>query len=157
VALARTFGARGVGLVRTEHMFFAESRINVFREMVISGSVDERRRNLARLLPMQKADFYKLFKIMEGYPVIIRLLDAPLHEFLPHNDQEMDRFMRYLNAGQKGAKRLSRARSRCAARRCTSSTRCSATGGAGSPCPTRDLRDAGPGHLRAVYQLRKEA
>jgi pyruvate,orthophosphate dikinase len=88
-------------------MFFAESRINVFREMVISSSVEDRRRNLARLLPMQKADFYKLFKIMEGYPVIIRLLDAPLHEFLPHNDQEMDRFMRHLNAGQKGAKRLS--------------------------------------------------
>jgi pyruvate,orthophosphate dikinase len=106
-ALARSFGARGIGLVRTEHMFFAESRINVFREMVISGSVEERRRNLARLLPMQKTDFYKLFKIMEGYPVIIRLLDAPLHEFLPHNDQEMDRFMRYLNAGRKGAKRLS--------------------------------------------------
>jgi pyruvate,orthophosphate dikinase len=106
-ALARTFGARGIGLVRTEHMFFAESRINVFREMVISSSVEDRRRNLARLLPMQKADFYKLFKIMEGYPVIIRLLDAPLHEFLPHNDQEMDRFMRHLNAGQKGAKRLS--------------------------------------------------
>jgi pyruvate,orthophosphate dikinase len=106
-ALARTFGARGIGLVRTEHMFFAESRINVFREMVVSGSVEERRRNLARLLPMQKTDFYKLFKIMVGYPVIIRLLDAPLHEFLPHNDQEMDRFMRHLNAGQKGAKRLS--------------------------------------------------
>ena len=105
--LARTFGARGIGLVRTEHMFFADSRINVFREMVISGSVEERRRNLARLLPMQKADFYKLFKIMEGYPVIIRLLDAPLHEFLPHNDQEMERFMRHLNAGQKGARRLS--------------------------------------------------
>jgi len=106
-ALARSFGARGIGLVRTEHMFFAESRINVFREMVISGSVEERRRNLARLLPMQKADFYKLFKIMEGYPVIIRLLDAPLHEFLPHNDQEMDRFLRYLNSGKKGSARLS--------------------------------------------------
>jgi pyruvate,orthophosphate dikinase len=93
--------------VRTEHMFFAESRINVFREMVISGSVEERRRNLARLLPMQKADFYKLFKIMEGFPVIIRLLDAPLHEFLPHNDQEMGRFLAHLNTGKKGAKRLS--------------------------------------------------
>jgi pyruvate,orthophosphate dikinase len=106
-ALARSFGARGIGLVRTEHMFFAESRINVFREMVISGSVEERRRNLTRLLPMQKADFYKLFKIMEGFPVIIRLLDAPLHEFLPHNDQEMGRFLAHLNTGKKGAKRLS--------------------------------------------------
>ena len=108
-ALARSFGARGIGLVRTEHMFFAESRINVFREMVISGSVEERRHNLNRLLPMQKADFYKLFKIMVGFPVIIRLLDAPLHEFLPHNDQEMSRFLAYLNAGKKGAKRLSAA------------------------------------------------
>jgi pyruvate,orthophosphate dikinase len=108
-ALARSFGARGIGLVRTEHMFFAESRINVFREMVISGSVEERRRNLNRLLPMQKADFYKLFKIMEGFPVIIRLLDAPLHEFLPHNDQEMGRFLAHLNTQKKGAKRLTAA------------------------------------------------
>jgi pyruvate,orthophosphate dikinase len=107
VTLARTFGARGIGLVRTEHMFFAEKRINVFREMVISGSLEERKKALAKLLPMQKADFYKLFKIMEGYPVIIRLLDAPLHEFLPHNDAEMEAFMKYLNVGKKGASRLS--------------------------------------------------
>ncbi|MGD0724449.1 MAG: putative PEP-binding protein [Spirochaetia bacterium] len=105
-ALARKFGAKGIGLVRTEHMFFDEKRINVFREMVLSDSTEERKRALAKLLPMQKADFYKLLKIMEGYPVIIRLLDAPLHEFLPHNDQELERFMRYLNAGKKGAKRL---------------------------------------------------
>ncbi len=106
-ALARKFGARGIGLVRTEHMFFDEKRINVFREMVLSESVDERKRALQKLLPMQKADFYKLLKIMEGYPVIIRLLDAPLHEFLPHNDQELERFMKYLNVGKKGAKRVS--------------------------------------------------
>ena len=105
-ALARKFGARGIGLVRTEHMFFDEKRINVFREMVLSDSVEERRKALAKLLPMQKADFYKLLKIMEGYPVIIRLLDAPLHEFLPHNDQELERFMQYLNAGKKGAARV---------------------------------------------------
>jgi pyruvate,orthophosphate dikinase len=104
--LARTFGARGIGLCRTEHMFFATNRINVFREMVISGSLEERKKSLAKLQPMQKTDFYKLFKIMEGYPVIIRLLDAPLHEFLPHNDDEMGQFMSYLNAGKKGAKRL---------------------------------------------------
>ena len=106
-ALARKFGAKGIGLVRTEHMFFDDKRINVFREMVLSDSSEERKRALAKLLPMQKADFYKLLKIMEGYPVIIRLLDAPLHEFLPHNDQELERFMRYLNVGKKGAKRLS--------------------------------------------------
>jgi pyruvate, orthophosphate dikinase len=105
-ALARKFGAKGIGLVRTEHMFFEEKRINVFREMVLSDSVEERKRALAKLLPMQKTDFYKLLKIMEGYPVIIRLLDAPLHEFLPHNDQELERFMRYLNTGKTGAKRV---------------------------------------------------
>jgi pyruvate,orthophosphate dikinase len=100
-ALARRFGARGIGLVRTEHMFFDEKRINVFREMVLSDSQEERKKALAKLLPMQKNDFYQLLKIMEGYPVIIRLLDAPLHEFLPHNDDELDRFMQYLNAGKK--------------------------------------------------------
>jgi pyruvate, orthophosphate dikinase len=103
-ALARKFGARGIGLVRTEHMFFEEKRINVFREMVLSDSVEERRKALAKLLPMQKADFYKLLKIMEGYPVIIRLLDSPLHEFLPQNEQEFDRLMKYLNAGKKSGK-----------------------------------------------------
>jgi len=105
-ALARKFGARGIGLVRTEHMFFEEKRINVFREMVLSDSVEERKKALNRLLPMQKADFYKLLKIMEGYPVIIRLLDAPLHEFLPHNDQEFDRFMKYLNTGKKPSAKI---------------------------------------------------
>jgi pyruvate,orthophosphate dikinase len=105
-ALARKFGARGIGLVRTEHMFFEEKRINVFREMVLSDSVEERKKALNKLLPMQKADFYKLLKIMEGYPVIIRLLDAPLHEFLPHNEQEFVRFMKYLNAGKKPSARV---------------------------------------------------
>jgi len=105
-ALARTFGARGIGLVRTEHMFFDDKRINVFREMVISGSREERVKALDKLLPMQKTDFYKLLKIMEGYPVIIRLLDAPLHEFLPHNNDEMERFLNYLNAGKKASARI---------------------------------------------------
>ena len=106
-ALARKFGAKGIGLVRTEHMFFEEKRINVFREMVLSDSVEERKKALGKLQPMQKADFYKLFKIMEDYPVIIRLLDAPLHEFLPHNDQELDKFMNYLNVGKTGSKKVS--------------------------------------------------
>jgi pyruvate,orthophosphate dikinase len=105
-ALARKFGAHGIGLVRTEHMFFEEKRINVFREMVLSDSVEDRKKALAKLLPMQKTDFYKLFKIMEDYPVIIRLLDAPLHEFLPHNDQELEKFMKYLNVGKSGTKRV---------------------------------------------------
>ena len=105
-ALARKFGARGIGLVRTEHMFFEEKRINVFREMVLSDSVEERRKALAKLQPMQKADFYKLFKIMEDYPVIIRLLDAPLHEFLPHNDQELEKLMKHLNTGKSASKKV---------------------------------------------------
>jgi pyruvate,orthophosphate dikinase len=102
--LARTFGARGIGLCRTEHMFFAEKRINVFREMVIADSKEERLVALEKLKPMQKADFYKLFKIMQGYDVTIRLLDAPLHEFLPHNPDEMKKFLDYLDSQGKAKK-----------------------------------------------------
>ena len=103
--LARTFGASGIGLCRTEHMFFDEKRINVFREMVISDSKKERQKALNKLKPMQKTDFYKLFKIMKGHEVTIRLLDAPLHEFLPHNPQEMKDFITYLNSSRtKGTK-----------------------------------------------------
>ncbi|RPJ08641.1 MAG: pyruvate, phosphate dikinase [Spirochaetaceae bacterium] len=106
--LARTFGAHGIGLCRTEHMFFDEKRINVFREMVISDSVEERREALNKLKPMQRADFYKLFKIMEGFEVTIRLLDAPLHEFLPHNTEEMKKFIAYLRK-QPGKMKISEA------------------------------------------------
>ncbi|MBN1798969.1 MAG: pyruvate, phosphate dikinase [Spirochaetales bacterium] len=102
--LARTFGARGIGLCRTEHMFFAEKRINVFREMVIADTEKERMVALEKLRPMQKADFYKLFKIMQGYVVTIRLLDAPLHEFLPHNPDEMKKFLDYLDDQDKTKK-----------------------------------------------------
>ncbi len=99
--LAKNFGAAGIGLCRTEHMFFHEKRINVFREMILADSKEERIKALNKLKPIQKVDFYKLFKIMEGYPVTIRLLDAPLHEFLPHNPDEMDAFVAYLNQGRK--------------------------------------------------------
>ncbi len=102
--LARKFGARGIGLCRTEHMFFDEKRINVFREMVIADTQKERLSALEKLKPMQKADFYKLFKIMQGYDVTIRLLDAPLHEFLPHNPDEMKKFLDYLDAQDKTKK-----------------------------------------------------
>jgi pyruvate,orthophosphate dikinase len=102
--LARTFGARGIGLCRTEHMFFDEKRINVFREMVIADTQKERMTALEKLKPMQKADFYKLFKIMQGFDVTIRLLDAPLHEFLPHNPDEMKKFLDYLDAQDKTKK-----------------------------------------------------
>ncbi len=86
---AREFGAEGIGLCRTEHMFFDEERITVMREMIIAQNGDDRRKALAKLLPMQKSDFAALFEIMSGLPVTIRLLDPPLHEFLPHGENEM--------------------------------------------------------------------
>ncbi len=86
---ARDFGAQGIGLARTEHMFFDAERIPDMRAMILSENEEGRRAALARLLPYQKQDFKDLFKIMEGMPVVIRLLDPPLHEFLPHTDAEM--------------------------------------------------------------------
>lgn len=86
---ARDFGAQGIGLARTEHMFFDAARIPDMRAMILSDNEEGRRAALARLLPYQKQDFKDLFKIMEGMPVVIRLLDPPLHEFLPHTDAEM--------------------------------------------------------------------
>jgi pyruvate,orthophosphate dikinase len=81
---ARAFGAEGIGLCRTEHMFFNEGRIVAMREMILADDEEGRRRALAKLLPMQRQDFIELFEIMAGLPVTIRLLDPPLHEFLPH-------------------------------------------------------------------------
>ncbi|MBI5212716.1 MAG: pyruvate, phosphate dikinase, partial [Nitrospirae bacterium] len=86
---ARNFGAEGIGLCRTEHMFFGPDRIKAVREMILSDTVDERKRALAKLLPFQKQDFMGIFKAMAGFPVTIRLLDPPLHEFLPHTDKEL--------------------------------------------------------------------
>ena len=86
---ARDFGAQGIGLARTEHMFFDAERIPDMRAMILSENEEGRRAALARLLPYQKQDFKDLFKIMEGMPVVIRLQDPPLHEFLPHTDAEM--------------------------------------------------------------------
>jgi pyruvate,orthophosphate dikinase len=85
---ARTFGAEGIGLCRTEHMFFEEGRILAMREMICADDEAGRRRALAKILPMQRRDFEELFEIMGGLPVTIRLLDPPLHEFLPHGDEE---------------------------------------------------------------------
>ena len=85
---ARAFGAEGIGLCRTEHMFFGAERIGVMREMIMASNEAERRLALAKLLPMQKADFVELFEIMAGLPVTIRLLDPPLHEFLPKERAE---------------------------------------------------------------------
>ncbi|MEA1832773.1 pyruvate, phosphate dikinase [Methylobacterium durans] len=86
---ARNFGAEGIGLCRTEHMFFEGDRIVAVREMILSDDVDGRRQALAKILPYQRQDFLELFTIMSGLPVTIRLLDPPLHEFLPHTDAEV--------------------------------------------------------------------
>lgn len=87
---ARDFGAEGIGLCRTEHMFFGADRIDAVREMIIAESKMEREQALQKLLPMQRHDFYEIFKIMQGYPVTIRLLDPPLHEFLPQTTREVN-------------------------------------------------------------------
>ena len=87
--VAVKFGAEGIGLCRTEHMFFDEDRIRAVREMILADDEKQRRAALAKLLPMQREDFVQLFEIMGGLPVTIRLLDPPLHEFLPHTDEEI--------------------------------------------------------------------
>ncbi len=84
--VARDFGAEGIGLCRTEHMFFAPDRIRAMREMIVAKDEEGRRKALEKLLPMQREDFTQIFRVMEGLPVIIRLLDPPLHEFLPQED-----------------------------------------------------------------------
>ena len=86
---ARNFGAEGIGLCRTEHMFFEGERIVAVREMILADDAKGRRAALAKLLPMQRADFVELFTIMQGLPVTIRLLDPPLHEFLPNTEEEI--------------------------------------------------------------------
>ncbi len=91
---ARRFGAEGIGLCRTEHMFFDGDRIVAMREMIMAEDATGRRAALATILPMQRADFVELFKIMRGLPVTIRLLDPPLHEFLPHTAAEMEEIAR---------------------------------------------------------------
>jgi len=88
-ATARRFGAEGIGLCRTEHMFFEADRIIAVRQMILADALDDRKAALAKLLPMQRGDFEAIFKAMEGLPVTIRLLDPPLHEFLPQKDEEI--------------------------------------------------------------------
>ena len=89
--VAREFGAEGIGLCRTEHMFFDGDRIDAVREMILADNEEGRRKALAKVKPYQKEDFLGLFTAMEGLPVTIRLLDPPLHEFIPHNDDEIER------------------------------------------------------------------
>jgi pyruvate, orthophosphate dikinase len=87
--IAVRFGAEGIGLCRTEHMFFDEDRIQAVREMILADDEKARRAALAKILPMQRGDFVELFEIMKGLPVTIRLLDPPLHEFLPHSEEDI--------------------------------------------------------------------
>ena len=95
------FGAEGIGLCRTEHMFFDEDRIQAVREMILADDEKSRRAALAKLLPMQRADFVELFEIMDGRPVTIRLLDPPLHEFLPHGEEEIAEVAKAMGADPK--------------------------------------------------------
>ncbi len=94
---AREFGAQGIGLCRTEHMFFEADRIAAIREMIVSKTSEQRELALNKILPMQRSDFEGLYKVMSGYPVVIRLLDPPLHEFLPHDDEEISALAKDMN------------------------------------------------------------
>ena len=93
----RDFGAEGIGLCRTEHMFFEGERISAMREMILASDAEGRQRALAKLLPMQRTDFEGIFRAMEGFPVTIRLLDPPLHEFLPKETEEIEALARQMN------------------------------------------------------------
>ena len=135
---ARTFGAEGIGLCRTEHMFFAEDRIPHMQAMILARDEKTRRKALQKLLPMQRKDFAGLFKAMDGFPVVIRTLDPPLHEFLPKREDLMVDLARLPHADIKQKKEMSAkynipvgrteeaaCRSCCSAwKSCTSSTRC---------------------------------
>jgi pyruvate,orthophosphate dikinase len=139
---ARQFGAEGIGLCRTEHMFFDDTRIAAVREMILADDEAGRRAALAKIAPFQKADFVELFTIMEGLPVTIRLLDPPLHEFLPHTEEDVKPWPRPL---------ASTPPSCCAApRSCTRPTRCWAIAAAGwaSRTPRSTRCRSGPSSRR---------
>ena len=99
--ISREFGAEGIGLCRTEHMFFNEERIVSMRQMILSKTTEDRKEALKKLLPYQKSDFVEIFKIMNGLPVTVRLLDPPLHEFLPKTDKDIDNIAKELNLTEK--------------------------------------------------------
>ncbi|MBA2686195.1 MAG: pyruvate, phosphate dikinase [Gemmatimonadaceae bacterium] len=104
--VARNFGAEGIGLCRTEHMFFEGDRITGMREMIVARDEGGRRRALAKLLPMQRSDFEGIFEAMDGCPVTIRLLDPPLHEFLPHGGEDTKRLARTLGLARDELNRI---------------------------------------------------
>ncbi len=144
------FGAEGIGLCRTEHMFFEETRIRTVREMILAEDEQTRRAALSKLLPMQRADFVELFEIMKGLPVTIRLLDPPLHEFLPHTQAEIEEVARAMNTDPRRladrAPRSCRIQPDARLPRLPSGDRLS-----------RDRRDAGARHLRGPRSRRKNA
>ena len=135
------FGAEGIGLCRTEHMFFEGDRITAMREMIVARDEGGRRRALAKLLPMQRADFEGIFEAMNGLPVTIRLLDPPLHEFLPHGGEETKLLARTLEL--RAGRAESHHRSLCAKRTHAGAPRVPARHHL-----SRDHRNAGPGDLR---------
>ncbi len=103
---AREFGALGIGLTRTEHMFFDKERINVVRRMIVARNVEDRKLALNDLLPMQRSDFYGILKAMDGLPVTIRLLDPPLHEFLPNDEEQIKEISKILNISEEELKEI---------------------------------------------------
>ncbi len=141
-AAAVAFGAEGIGLCRTEHMFFGEGKIGPMREMIVASNEQERRAALAKLLPLQREDFAGIFRAMGGRPVTIRTLDPPLHEFLPHDE-----------AGIAGAgpldRQVGRRRSRRASPICTSPTPCSVTGAAASGISYPEITEM---QARAIFE-----
>jgi len=102
--IARDFGAEGIGLCRTEHMFFDEKRIVSVRQMILSKTLSDRKEALTKILPYQRNDFVEIFKIMNGLPVTVRLLDPPLHEFLPKTEKDIDNIAKELNISNKDIK-----------------------------------------------------
>ena len=129
---ARDFGAQGIGLCRTEHMFFEGDRILAMREMILADAKPAREKALKKLLPFQRKDFEGIFKAMDGLPVTVRLLDPPLHEFLPHDKAAMKEL-----SEATGVRRQGRSQPACSS--CTRPTRCSVTAAAGCRSPTRRL------------------
>ncbi|MEK7168009.1 MAG: PEP-utilizing enzyme, partial [Patescibacteria group bacterium] len=102
--VARKFGAEGIGLCRTEHMFFEGDRIKAVREMILSSDVEGRKKALAKLLPYQKTDFIGLFHAMDGFAVTVRLLDPPLHEFLPKEEKDIEELAKEMNVSVESLK-----------------------------------------------------
>ena len=144
------FGAEGIGLCRTEHMFFDEDRIQAVREMILADDEKARRAALAKLLPMQRADFVELFEIMDGRPVTIRLLDPPLHEFLPHGEAEIAEVAKAMGADPK--KLADRAQELAEFNPDARLPRLPHR-----HCLSRDRRDAGARHFRGGGRRRQDA